>query len=251
MLWNDTATDGTELVVGDISTARAYLAYNNLEGGRPAIQVGPDAVLLWGAGNINADPMFVGGGFQLGPGSPCINAGDPFFVLPGALDIDGEPRISGGRVDMGADEAIDTDCNGNGILDEQDIAAGTSGDCNDNGLPDECEDCNSNGVADDCEVDTDRDGLIDDCDGCPGDATKTAAGVCGCGLPDIDSDGDDVLDCNDQCPGRDDRIDENGNGQPDCVENAGVPVVSEWGLVVLGLMLATAARVYFGRRRTV
>ena len=39
-----------------------------------------------------------------------------------------------------------TDCNGNGISDDNDIASGTSGDCNANGLPDECE---SLGDADD------------------------------------------------------------------------------------------------------
>ena len=32
------------------------------------------------------------------------------------------------------------DCNNNGILDECDIASGTSVDCNQNGIPDDCED---------------------------------------------------------------------------------------------------------------
>ena len=34
-------------------------------------------------------------------------------------------------------------------------------------------------------------------DECPGDANKTAAGVCGCGIPDTDTDGDGTPDCND------------------------------------------------------
>ncbi|MFN8408688.1 MAG: hypothetical protein U0V45_05055 [Flavobacteriales bacterium] len=29
---------------------------------------------------------------------------------------------------------------------------------------------------------------------------KTAAGICGCGVPDTDSDGDGTADCNDGCP---------------------------------------------------
>jgi len=51
-----------------------------------------------------------------------------------------------------------SDCNGNGVPDDQDIAAGTSQDCNANGLPDECDlaegrsrDWNANGVPDECE----------------------------------------------------------------------------------------------------
>jgi len=45
------------------------------------------------------------------------------------------------------------DCNGNQIDDENDIAAGTSEDCNSNGVPDDCEpDCNTNGVADSCDL---------------------------------------------------------------------------------------------------
>ena|GEM_PF-4370958 len=65
------------------------------------------------------------------------------------------------------------DCNTNGIPDEFDIANGTSADCNTNSIPDECdiaggasEDCDDDGVPDECELDSDGDGLIDDCDAC-------------------------------------------------------------------------------------
>ncbi|MCP4591159.1 MAG: hypothetical protein GY842_10465, partial [bacterium] len=150
------------------------------------------------------------------------------------------------------------DCNTNGIVDSQDIAAGTSEDCNSNGAPDECEiaagadcnsngtvdacdiagatssDCDSNGKPDTCDVDTDSDGTIDACDGCPSDSLKTAPGqcgcgevevsgcggggggsaddqcpndpdktqpgVCGCGVADTDDDNDGTPDCNDSCP---------------------------------------------------
>lgn len=47
------------------------------------------------------------------------------------------------------------DCNGNGIDDLQDIANGTSQDCNLNSIPDECEsatDCNHNGIRDFCDI---------------------------------------------------------------------------------------------------
>lgn len=38
-------------------------------------------------------------------------------------------------------------------------------------------------------------------DECPDDPAKTAAGVCGCGVPDDDADGDGVADCIDNCEG--------------------------------------------------
>ena len=51
-----------------------------------------------------------------------------------------------------------TDCNENGIDDDDDIAEGTSADCQPNGVPDECDlaegtsaDTNANGVPDECE----------------------------------------------------------------------------------------------------
>jgi len=60
------------------------------------------------------------------------------------------------------------------VEDANDIAVGTSADCNLNGIPDECdletgssEDCNSNGVPDECELDegdSNGNGIPDDCD---------------------------------------------------------------------------------------
>lgn len=50
------------------------------------------------------------------------------------------------------------DCNGNGVPDDEDIAAGTEDDCDESGVPDSCEllegtltDVNGNGVPDECE----------------------------------------------------------------------------------------------------
>jgi hypothetical protein len=50
------------------------------------------------------------------------------------------------------------DCNANGVGDRQDITGGTSADCDGNGVPDEC------------QPDSDRNGIIDACEG-----------ACGCG----------------------------------------------------------------------
>ena len=103
-------------------------------------------------------------------GSPCIDAGDNTAV-PADVDTDlaGNPRFlddpaapdTGNSatgppfVDMGAYEYRNADCNGNGVDDADDISAGTSADCDTNGIPDECEpdaDCNSNSVTDICEI---------------------------------------------------------------------------------------------------
>ncbi len=126
-------------------------------------------------------------------------------------------------------------------------------DCQPNGIPDDCEiergqteDCNGNGSPDDCEEDSDDDGVIDACDGCPDDPNMTSPGVCGCGVLDIDSDLDTVPNCVDQCPGVDDLIDQDENGTPDCVEQ--VPTLSAWGLIILALLLLAGGKIYFGMR---
>ncbi len=95
-----------------------------------------------------------------------------------------------------------------------------------------------------CDVpDADGDGLRDECDGCPDDPNKIAPGLCGCGLDDnADSDGDGVQDCNDICPGVDDAV-----FAPECTGK--IPTVSEWGLLVLTLLLLTGGKICFGRPR--
>ncbi len=113
------------------------------------------------------------------------------------------------------------DCNGNGLPDECEIDASTPGgayfctdacdpDCNLNGVPDACDiaagtepDCNANAIPDVCEADSDDDGVIDPCDGCPEDPYKTAPLTCGCGASEDDTDGDGVPECVDVCPDTD------------------------------------------------
>ncbi len=61
------------------------------------------------------------------------------------------------------------DCNMNMIPDNEDIENGTSDDCNNNGIPDECEDddCDNDGILDVCEPDCNNNGIPDDCDKLP------------------------------------------------------------------------------------
>ncbi len=91
-------------------------------------------------------------------------------------------------------------------------------------------DCNGNGTPDACELDTDGDGVIDDCDLCPNDPLKSDPGLCGCGVPDFDSDGDGTPDCADACPNDPNKIepgdcgcgtsdlDSDLDGTPDCFD---------------------------------
>jgi len=130
-----------------------------------------------GPSNLGGDPGFIDAEGRLSPLSPCVDAGtnaalpadaydldhDGDFSEPIAVDRDFQPRIIHGVVDIGAYEA-QFDCNANGVLDDVDIAGGTSSDCNHNGFPDECDvavlDCNANGTPDDCEIAA---GSVTDC----------------------------------------------------------------------------------------
>ncbi|MFH0983680.1 MAG: hypothetical protein V2A79_19370 [Planctomycetota bacterium] len=102
-----------------------------------------------------------------------------------------------------------TDCNDNGIDDSQDIAHGTSEDCDSNGTPDECQpDCNSNGVADACDI---AQGTSGDCDG------NGTPDEC---QPDCNSNG--VADTCDIAQGTSEDCDGNGTPdecEPDCNTN--------------------------------
>lgn len=107
ILWNS----GIEISGED--TSHLTIGYCDVRGGRGGVEMA-DSQLDWEQGNIDADPLFVGGGiegFQLRGyrrydrdsgwvhdtvASPCIDAGHP-------LDpVRHEPSPSGGRINMGA-----------------------------------------------------------------------------------------------------------------------------------------------------
>ncbi len=166
------------------------ISYSNVHGEQSAISVGTGETLVWGEGNIDADPLFVNpdghdnyllswndNDYRLQDGSPCMDAGSNAGVPADTQDIDndsdtaepiptalnGEQRFRDhpGIVDTGMGDAplVDIgayefyrDCNDNGMWDPDDIAGG-SPDLNGNGVPDECDpDCNGNGVFDDVDI---------------------------------------------------------------------------------------------------
>lgn len=115
-----------------------------------------------GAGNHSYNPgIGVATDFRIVPGSPCVDAGNPD---PTHDDVCFPPSLGTPRNDMGAhggpggcDWSFPFDCDGNGVLDSDDIAAGRLRDCNANGIADTCE------IADGTATDSDGDGLLDEC----------------------------------------------------------------------------------------
>lgn len=149
----------------------------------------------------------------------------------------------GGIVPVGTGPGVHKICEGDNDSDGVDGACGDL--CPDDPnkvAPGECGCGNS-------DVDTDADGVEDCHDGCPSDPNKTSPGVCGCGVSDNDTDGDTVADCNDNCPDRPntDQADRDGDGVGNACE-ATVPAVSDWGIVIIALLVLSLAKVRFGRR---
>ncbi|MCB9849323.1 MAG: proprotein convertase P-domain-containing protein [Phycisphaerales bacterium] len=101
------------------------------------------------------------------------------------------------------------DCNENGIPDECDITSGSSSDCDSNGRPDECEfnDCDNNGIKDECEL------LADPSLDLGGEDDGSA-----CDVPDgvldrcQDCNNNNVVDCADLLPGTDNIKDQSVSG---------------------------------------
>ncbi len=219
---------GNEIANTDQSTIA--VTFSNVQGGYS------------GEGNIDVDPMFhdpAHGAFQLSPGSLCIDAAnnaavpadtndldaDGNVTEPIPLDLDGQPRFRDDPetpdtgagtppiVDMGAYE-FPLDCNHNDVFDGVDVTNGTSMDCNQNMIPDECEpDFDGDGWIDACDKcptvayadnsDTDGDGIGDACDNCPLVPNTDQSDIDADGRGDAcddDMDGDGLSNSTDNCP---------------------------------------------------
>jgi len=160
--------------------------YSDVQGGEEAAYVDVDSTLHWLEGNIDVDPIFVGGGdYHLAGGSLCIDAGDPDSSYN---DECFPPSMGTERNDMGAyggpgacewHECWDSD--GDGYEDE--ACGGDDCDDADPGVsPGAAESCD-NGLDDDCDGLTDA--ADDDCWVCVPDDTQ----YCDTGLQGVCADG--------------------------------------------------------------
>ena len=96
--WLDEAEMGPEIAV--IGNSTVQVGYSDVDGGQAGAFVENGSTLDWGAGNINADPMFRdvnSDDYHLGFGSPCIDSGDNDAVPTGIVtDLDGNTRFVAG-----------------------------------------------------------------------------------------------------------------------------------------------------------
>lgn len=107
IIWDNDTPTGSEIWLGNaLYPSSLTISYSDLDGGQSAVTVEAGCTLNWGAGMIDADPLFVdfaGNDFHLTWNSPCRLTGDNNAVVD-LLDFEGDPRIHDGQVDMGTDE---------------------------------------------------------------------------------------------------------------------------------------------------
>ena len=136
VLWNNTAGQGPQIAIIGNNPSNIAVDHCDVEGGLAATHVMNGGILDWGAGNIDANPLFLdalGANYRLTAGSPCVDPGNnasvppavntdlddnPRFVDDGCTPDMGSPPAGAPYVDMGAFEFQTSSCdvNGDGVV---------------------------------------------------------------------------------------------------------------------------------------
>lgn len=98
VLWGDSTSgnEGQEIAVVVFDT-QLVISYSDVEGGQLGVYTDDPFSVNWGAGNMEAAPLFHDPGtydFHLGVASPCIDAGDDMAVPCDSPDLDGDGNTS-------------------------------------------------------------------------------------------------------------------------------------------------------------
>ncbi|MBI5850316.1 MAG: right-handed parallel beta-helix repeat-containing protein [Planctomycetes bacterium] len=109
VLWGNSGQVGAQMYLGELgSGSTVFVAHSLIQGGASGVVIyNNQSTLVWGAGNLDADPLFVdpaGGDHHLTYASPCRDAGSNLAPSLPAQDFEGDPRIAGGTADIGCDE---------------------------------------------------------------------------------------------------------------------------------------------------
>jgi hypothetical protein len=180
--WGNDAPAGPEIAIA--SDANLRVAYSNVFGGPSLVEIILPATLVWEAGNIDTDPLFVlpgawddngtpgdpsddfwvPGDYHINPGSPCIDVGDNTVLPSDILDLDGDGDTSEPipyDLDSTPRRTDDPDVDNGGNGDPPIVDMGAyefQSDCNSNGVPDYLDilagtspDANTNTIPDECE----------------------------------------------------------------------------------------------------
>ncbi|MCH8146897.1 MAG: IPTL-CTERM sorting domain-containing protein [Planctomycetes bacterium] len=186
------------------------------------------------------------------PGGTCC-APDGSCALMSESDCAAVGGIYGGTGTIYRDPGSCDDPDGDGFDNLcgdncPDVFNPDQGDCDGDGEGDACE-------VDDADDDEDGDGLCNGVDNCPLNVNPNQDDADGDGVGDAcvlclgsdgdapgardDDDGDGVLNCNDKCNGFDDAV-----FGPEC--EGAIPTTSQWGLIVLTLLLLAGGKILFG-----
>lgn len=105
VLWSNSAPSGAELHVysGPVTSSSLWVDRSLVAGGQGGVTTLNNGVLVWGAGNLSSDPMFVDSDgvdddaltigdndYRLLSGSPALDAGDNTLVPADTGDLDGD-----------------------------------------------------------------------------------------------------------------------------------------------------------------